>query len=32
MRERNDNYLYDGKNNKCNHFYTKNGATWKGLG
>ena len=26
------NYLYDGIFNKCNHFYTDNGATWKGIG
>ena len=25
-------YLYDGVNQKCNHYYTTNGATWKGLG
>jgi glycosyltransferase involved in cell wall biosynthesis len=25
-------YLYDGNYQKCNHFYTKNGATWKGIG
>lgn len=31
MRNRNENYLYDGKLT-CNHFYTNNGATWKGLG
>lgn len=24
-------YLYD-SNQKCNHFYTTNGATWKGIG
>ena len=25
-------YKYDGFYQKCNHFYTKNGATWKGIG
>ena len=25
-------YLYDGNYQKCNHFYTSNGATWKGIG
>jgi len=25
-------YYYDGINQQCNHFYTNNGATWKGLG
>ena len=25
-------YLYDGFYQKCNHFYTPNGATWKGIG
>jgi rhamnosyltransferase len=25
-------YLYDGFYQKCNHFYTNNGATWKGIG
>ena len=25
-------YLYDGVSQKCNHFYTNNGATWKGIG
>ncbi len=25
-------YLYDGNYLKCNHFYTGNGATWKGIG
>jgi rhamnosyltransferase len=30
--ERGDKYLYDSKNLICNHYYTKNGATWKGLG
>jgi len=25
-------YLYDGFYQKCNHFYTSNGATWKGIG
>jgi rhamnosyltransferase len=25
-------YLYDSKNLICNHYYTTNGATWKGLG
>ena len=26
------NYYYDGINQQCNHFYTNNGATWKGIG
>ena len=25
-------YLYDGFYQKCNHYWTPNGATWKGLG
>ena len=25
-------YLYDGFHQKCNHYWTNNGATWKGLG
>ena len=25
-------YLYDGQNNECNHYWTPNGATWKGMG
>jgi rhamnosyltransferase len=25
-------YMYDGKNQQCNHFYTTDGATWKGIG
>lgn len=25
-------YVYDGWNLRCNHFWTPNGATWKGLG
>ena len=25
-------YLYDGFSQKCNHYWTNNGATWKGLG
>ena len=25
-------YMYDGFYQKCNHFYTNNGATWKGIG
>lgn len=32
MVEKGYNYLYDGKYHKCNHFYTNNGATWKGIG
>ena len=32
MIEKGYNYLYDGKNHKCNHFYTTGGATWKGIG
>ena len=30
-RDSMENYLYDGTL-ACNHFYTSNGATWKGLG
>ena len=29
---KNHKYLYDGFYQKCNHFYTSNGATWKGIG
>jgi glycosyltransferase involved in cell wall biosynthesis len=29
---KNYKYLYDGNYQKCNHFYTSNGATWKGIG
>lgn len=25
-------YIYDGISQTCNHFYTSNGATWKGIG
>ena len=25
-------YLYDGITHKCNHYWTTNGATWKGIG
>ena len=25
-------YLYDGVTHKCNHYWTTNGATWKGIG
>ena len=25
-------YLYDGNYQKCNHYWTPNGATWKGIG
>ena len=25
-------YLYDGVYQKCNHYWTSNGATWKGIG
>jgi glycosyltransferase involved in cell wall biosynthesis len=32
MIDKNHNYLYDGTKYKCNHFYTSNGATWKGIG
>jgi glycosyltransferase involved in cell wall biosynthesis len=31
MREQNKDYLYTGSL-ICNHYYTNNGATWKGLG
>lgn len=30
--EKGHKYLYDGNYQKCNHFYTSNGATWKGIG
>jgi len=30
--KRNHTYLYDGFYQKCNHYWTNNGATWKGLG
>jgi glycosyltransferase involved in cell wall biosynthesis len=32
MVEKGHTYLYDGFYQKCNHFYTSNGATWKGIG
>ena len=32
MVSKNFKYLYDGKHQTCNHFYTNNGATWKGIG
>lgn len=32
MVERGYTFLYDGANQECNHFYTVNGATWKGIG
>lgn len=32
MVNKNFKYLYDGKHQTCNHFYTNNGATWKGIG
>ena len=32
MVDKKQNYLYDGFYQKCNHFYTDNGATWKGIG
>jgi len=30
--EKGHKYMYDGNHLKCNHFYTGNGATWKGIG
>jgi len=30
--EKGHKYMYDGNYLKCNHFYTGNGATWKGIG
>lgn len=32
MVEKGHKYLYDGFYQKCNHYWTPNGATWKGLG
>ena len=32
MVDKGHKYLYDGFYQKCNHFYTSNGATWKGIG
>ena len=32
MVDKDHKYLYDGFYQKCNHFYTSNGATWKGIG
>jgi len=32
MVDKGHKYLYDGFYQKCNHFYTNNGATWKGIG
>ena len=32
MVDKGHKYLYDGVYQKCNHFYTNNGATWKGIG
>lgn len=32
MVSKNFKYLYDGEHQTCNHFYTNNGATWKGIG
>jgi hypothetical protein len=31
MVSKNYTYLYDGSQ-KCNHYWTPNGATWKGIG
>lgn len=30
--KRSEKYLYDSKNMICNHYYTRNGATWRGMG
>ena len=32
MVDKGHKYQYNGFHQKCNHFYTSNGATWKGLG
>jgi rhamnosyltransferase len=32
IAEKGYKYLYSGSYLKCNHFYTGNGATWKGIG
>ncbi len=32
MVDKGHTYLYDGVNYKCNHYWTSNGATWKGIG
>ena len=32
MIDKGHTYLYDGLHQTCNHFYTSNGATWKGIG
>tara|TARA_R110000787_G_scaffold90307_2_gene190834 strand:+ start:3018 stop:3674 length:657 start_codon:yes stop_codon:yes gene_type:complete len=32
ITNKNHTYLYDGINQKCNHYWTTNGATWKGIG
>ena len=32
MVDKGHTYLYDGINYKCNHYWTTNGATWKGIG
>ena len=32
MVEKGHTYLYDGVYQKCNHYWTPNGATWKGIG
>jgi len=32
MIDKDHTYLYDGLHQTCNHFYTSNGATWKGIG
>jgi rhamnosyltransferase len=32
MIEKGNHFLYDGVTNECNHFWTPNGATWKGIG
>jgi len=32
MVSRDKTYLYDGLYQKCNHYWTSNGATWKGIG
>ena len=32
MVKKGHTYMYDGENQYCNHFWTPNGATWKGIG
>ena len=32
MVAKGNEFIYDGQHQEINHFYTGNGATWKGLG